>query len=65
MKTGDYKQIFIKKEDTPHEHSGIFKKNIHEQRLAHRHDYIHDHKFSLNHEQIMDMHNRARNKTHS
>lgn len=65
MKTGDYKRIFTRKDEHPHEHGDSIKKIVHENRTTHGLDHIRDHKFSLNHEQIMDIHERERNKTHS
>lgn len=65
MKTGDYKRIFSRKEEHPHEHGDSLKKSIHENRHTQGLNHIRDHKFSLNHEQVMDMHDRERNRTHS
>jgi len=65
MKTGDYKKIFTRKDEQPHEHGDTLKKSVHENRHAPGHDRIHDHKLSMNREQVMDMHDRERNRTHS
>lgn len=65
MKTGDYKRIFTRKDEHAHEHGDTLKKSIHENRLTPGHDRIHDHKLSMNREQVMDMHDRERNRTHS
>jgi len=65
MKSGDYKRIFRQKDETPHEHTDTFRECIHENRHTPGHDRIHDHKISMNREQIMDIHDRERNRTHS
>ena len=65
MKTGDYTKIFKQKDEKPNDHRDGLKKNIHENRHCPGHDRIHDHKFSMNREQVMDMHERDRNRTHS
>lgn len=65
MKTGDYKRIFTKTDEHTHEHGDTSKARLHENRQSHGIDHIHDHKLSLNREQVMDMHDRERNKTRS
>ncbi len=65
MKTGDYKRIFTRNDENAREHFDLFKKSIHENRHTPGHDRIHDHKISVNREQVMDVHERGRNRTRS
>ncbi len=64
MKTGDYTKVFTHKEENPCGHRDTMKEHLHEMKHAQAKDHIHDHKLSMNREQVMDMHERERNRVH-